>query len=236
MFWNLLAAPRWIVGGSAALIVFVGYSLGFKLTKEELSWTSALVIGAAGAVTVFLATVMGLSLRRRELRAVGGDRLSPARQAEAYRAVQRGESHPDPEIREVVLRIAEHRVQGARRQRTLVIVAGGLLVVSTVLQVVGGSFVRGAVSFIGVIAFGFLLWQLKTARRRAAELLRASAGSPSADGTGSGSDRRSGAEAGRPAGCDASGRTGGDAGGRVGGEAGRRAGGEAGRRAGGGGG
>lgn len=188
MFWNLLAAPRWIVGGSAALIIFVGYSLGFKLTKEELSWTSALVIGAAGAVTVFLATVTGLSLRRRELRAVGADRLSPARQAEAYRAVQRGESHSDPEIREVVLRIAEHRLQGARRRRTLVIIAGGLLLVSTVLQMVGGSFVRAAVSSIGVIAFGFLLWQLKTARRRAAELLSASAESPSAGGNGSGSE------------------------------------------------
>lgn len=173
MYWKLLAAPRWIVGGSAALIVFVGYSIAFKLTKD-LSWTSALLIGAAGALVVFLATVAGLSLRLRELRAVEADQLAPGQQAEAYRAAQRGEVHPDPVIRAAALRIANHRVTGGVRQRRVLVGVGVLAAVSAVVNLLAGNASSAVAGFVGVVAFGVLARQLTTARRRAVELVRAS--------------------------------------------------------------
>jgi hypothetical protein len=175
MFWKLLAAPRWIVGGSAALIVFVGYSIGFKLTKD-LSWTGALAIGAAGAVVVFLAAVVGLSLRRRELRAVGADRLTPVQQAEAYRAAQRGEVHPDPEIRAAALRIADHRVRRGARQRRFLAGLAVFSAATAVVNLLAGNVSSAVVGFVSVVAVGVAVRQLTTARRRAAELVRASDG------------------------------------------------------------
>ena len=212
MFWKLLAVPRWIVAGSAALVVFVGYSIGFKLTKD-LSWTRALVVGAGGAVTVFLATFVGLSLRQRELRAVGAGQLPPVRQAEAYRAAQRGHIHSDPEIRAVVLRIANHRLKGARRHRGFVLVAGALLAVSAALYLVDGRVVSATVSFVGVAAFGFLLWQMRTVQRRSAELVNATGELSPVGGFGPAWRRRRGEAY---PGVTRRGCTGGDARGRAG--------------------
>jgi hypothetical protein len=174
MFWKLLAAPRWIVVGSAALIVFVGYSLGFKLTKEQLSWTGALLIGAAGAVVVGLALAAGLTLRAREVRAVGADQLSPGQQAEAYRAAQLGQVHPDPDIRAAALRIADHRVKAGTRQRVLFVVAGVLVTASAVLNLLTGHVSSAVIGFVGVVALLVAIRQVTVARRRAVELVSAS--------------------------------------------------------------
>lgn len=173
MLWKLLAAPRWIVGGTAALIVFLGYSIGFKLTKD-LSWTHAVVIGAAGAVVVFLAVVTGLTLRRRELRAVEVDQLSPVQQEEAYRSARRGAMHPEPEVQAAALRIANHWVRGGGRQRLLLVVAAVLVAVAAVANLATGNVSSGVFGVITVIALGVLVRQWVLTRRRAAELVRAS--------------------------------------------------------------
>ncbi|MGC4943463.1 hypothetical protein [Kribbella sp. DT2] len=180
MFWKLLAAPRWIVGGSLALVVFVGYSIGFKLTKEQLSWPEALLIGALGGVVVAVAVVLGLTMRRRELKAVGVDRLSPGQQAKAYRAAQKGQIDADPEIRAATLRIAEYRVKGGSRQKTLLVVAAVLVGASAVINLTAGSGRSAVLGLVVVAALVVLVVQLRTARRRAAELLNAAAGDAAA--------------------------------------------------------
>ncbi|GAB3829991.1 hypothetical protein GCM10028799_56730 [Kribbella italica] len=158
-----------------ALVVFVGYSIGFKLTKEQLSWPEALLIGALGGVVVAVAVVLGLTMRQRELRAVGADRLSPGQQAKAYRAAQRGRVDADPEIRAAALRIAEYRVKGGSRQDRLFVVGAVLLATSAVINLTAGKLSSAIIALVGVAGFVVLLAQLKTARRRAAELVNAAA-------------------------------------------------------------
>jgi hypothetical protein len=187
MFRILLTAPRWKIASSAGLLVFVGYGLGFKLIKE-VSWSYALVMAAAGAVTAYVTSVSVLGRMRREVKKVGADHLSPARQVEAYRAVQRGHTHPDPEIRAAAVRIAGHRLKEGPRARKLFLAAGVLLAASTVVNAVDGDVGSVVITSIGLISCGVTLWQLRTARRRAAGLVHGSTGPAvagrSADGDG----------------------------------------------------
>ncbi|WP_344167272.1 hypothetical protein [Kribbella lupini] len=107
---------------------------------------------------------------------MGADQLSPDQQAKAYRAAQRGEVHPDPVIRAAALRIASHRVTGAVRQRRFLVVVGVLVALSAVVNLLAGNVSSAVAGFVGAGAFGVVLRQWATARRRAAELVRASDG------------------------------------------------------------
>jgi hypothetical protein len=171
----LLTTPRWKIASSAGLLVFVGYGVGFKLIKE-VSWSYALVIAAAGAVAAYVACVLALGGIRREVKTAGADHLSPADQVEAYRAVQRGHTHPDPEIRAAAVRIARHQLRNGPRTRMLFLAAGVFLAASTVANVVDGGVGSVVVTSIALVSCGAALWQLRTAQRRAAGLVQGSTG------------------------------------------------------------
>ncbi|ONI76481.1 hypothetical protein BWI15_04000 [Kribbella sp. ALI-6-A] len=175
MFRILLTAPRWKLASSAGLLVFVGYGAGFKLVKE-VSWSYALVIAATGAVAAYVASTLALGGIRREVKRVGADHLSPAHQVEAYQAVQRGHTHPDPEIRAAAMRIAEHRLKQGPQSRKLFLAAGVLLAALTVINAVAGDVGSVVITSIGLIGAGVALWQLRTAQRRAAGLVHGSTG------------------------------------------------------------
>jgi hypothetical protein len=171
----LLTTPRWKFASCAGLLVFVGYGVGFKLIKE-VSWSYALVIAAVGAVAAYVASVLALGGIRREAKRVGVDHLSPAHQVAAYQAVQRGHTHPDPEIRAAAVRIAGHRLKEGPRARKLFLAAGVLLAALTVINAAAGDVGSVVITSIGLIGAGVTLWLSRTSQRRAAGLVHGSTG------------------------------------------------------------